>query len=718
MPLTKLQFRPGINRESTSYANEGGWFDCDKVRFHLGYPEKIGGWQKYSTNVFLGTARRLHNWVANDGSDYLGVGTNLKYYIEEGGAFSDITPIRLTTSAGDVTFAATNGSSTLTVSDTNHGAVANSFVTYSGATSLGGDIAAGVLNQEFQITRVIDANTYEISTAPFVANASDTGNGGSSTVGAYQVNAGLNAQVGGVGFGAGSYGGVTGSAATTQLSGGITASDTTITLLSVTGFNAGGGTVLINNELITYTGISVNDLTGCVRGTSGTTAASHSNGSTVQLALGNVNPDDDFVGWGASAATAAISLAELRTWSHDNFGEDLIINPRDGAIYYWDKTNGLDDRAVEIGTLGGATETPVVAKQVIVSDTDRHVIAFGCNPQGTSTIADQDPLLIRFSDQESLTDWAATATNTAGDLRIGSGSKFVQAVETKRETVVFTDKSMHSLRFIGPPFTFGLTQVSANISIIGPKAAASVDDLVFWMGNDNFYVYDGRTNQLPCTVRDYVFQDFNYDQAEKVICGVNSQWSEVVWFYPSETNSTANGGDGENDRYVVYNYGERVWYYGSLRRDAWIDRGVRQYPIGAAPDSSGDNYLYNHELGNDADGAALTAFIESSQIDIGDGDRFSFIDRMIPDVTFIGSTSVTPSATFTVSTRNYPGGAYLQNDAQAVAQTATAPVEQFTQQLNMRLRGRSFSFKIDSSALGTNWRLGAPRIGIRQDGRQ
>jgi len=718
MPLTKLQFTPGINRESTSYANEGGWFDCDKVRFHLGYPEKIGGWEKYSTSSYLGTARRLHNWVANDGSNYLGVGTNLKYYIEEGGSFNDITPIRLTTSAGDVTFSATDGSSTITVTDTGHGSVAGSFVTYSGATSLGGNIGAGVLNQEFQISRVVDANTYEIDASPFVANSSDTANGGASTVGAYQVNAGLNSQVGGVGYGAGSYGGVTGLAATTQLNGSITDSDTTITLLSVTGFNAGGGTILVDNELITYTGISVNDLTGCVRGTSGTAAASHTSGSTVQLALGNVNADNDFVGWGVSAATSAVSLAELRTWSHDNFGEDLIINPRDGAIYYWDKTGGLGDRAVEIGTLGGATETPVVAKQIIVSDSDRHVIAFGCNPQGTSTTADQDPLLIRFSDQESLTDWAATATNTAGDLRIGSGSRFVQAVETKRETVVFTDKSMHSLRFIGPPFTFGLTQVSANISIIGPKGAASVDDLVFWMGNDNFYVYDGRTQQLPCTVRDYVFQDFSYDQAEKVICGINSQWSEVIWYYPSETNSTANGGDGENDRYVVYNYSERVWYYGTLRRDGWIDRGVRQYPIGAAPDTNGDNYLYNHELGNDADGAALDAFIESSQIDIGDGDRFTFIDRLIPDLTFGGSTSVTPSATFTVSSRNYPGGTYLQDDAQAVAQTVSSPVEQFTQQLNMRLRGRSFALKVDSSTIGTNWRLGAPRIGVRPDGRQ
>jgi hypothetical protein len=1073
MALTKLLFKPGINRETTSYANEGGWFDCDKIRFHQGFPEKIGGWSKYSTSSFLGTARRLHNWQSNDGSDYLGIGTNLKYYIEQGGAFSDITPIRRTGVAGTVTFSATDGSSLVTVNDIGHGATAGSFVTFSNAENLGGNIGSGVLNQEFQVSRVIDANTYEIDVSPFVANASDTGAGGSGvktatlagtgvagtgvgttsvvaagtgvaaatfsspssdgvgnltlsgvstgaatftavtqtsstgfgvgaeftvttsggaytvdvttvgsgyrvgeeiliegqnlggaqgtndltitvvalagassgqathtavtqtstsgvgtgaeftittdgnsnyfvdittvgsgyavgdtitiagtsvggatpandlvltvtrlsgqagvsstgtytevsqtstsgsgtgaeftitadgvtgvysvisittvgsgyvaadtitisgtdlggntpendlvitvdtirsqtftvtqtstsgsgtgaefeilvdgtggyslqsvtligtgyavsdtvtiagtslggatptndvtltvtvldypTIAEYQVNAGLNSQVGGVGFGAGSYGGVTGLAATSQLNGSITDSDTTITLLSVAGFNVAGGTVLIDNELITYTGISSNDLTGCTRGVSGTSAAAHTNGASTQLAVGNANPADDFVGWGLSASTSAVSQNELRTWSHDNFGEDLLINPRDDGIYYWDRTTGTGTRAVQITDLGGANEAPVVAKQVLVSDSDRHVIAFGCNPQGTSSVADQDPLLIRFSDQESLTDWAATATNTAGDLRIGSGSKFIQAVETKRETVIFTDKSMHSLRFIGPPFTFGLTQVSANISVISPKGAASVDDLVFWMGNDNFYLYDGRTQAIPCTVRDYVFLDFNFAQAEKVVCGVNSQWTEVVWYYPSETNSSTNGGDDENDRYVIYNYAERVWYYGSLRRDSWIDRGVRQYPIATETDSAGVGYLYNHELGNDADGAALDAFIESSQVDIGDGDRFAFIDRLIPDLTFSGSTAPTPVANFSISTRNYPGGVYLQTDAQTVSQTSTVPVEQFTQQLNMRLRGRSFSLKVDSSSIGTNWRLGAPRLGVRQDGRQ
>ena len=620
MPLTKLQFRPGINRETTSYSNEGGWFDCDKIRFHFGLPEKIGGREKYSNNTFFGTARRLHNWVALDSSNYMGVGTHLKYYIEEGENYNDITPLRSTTAAGEVTFSATNGSTTITVTDTSHGAQENDFVTFSGATSLGGVITADVLNKEYQIVSIPTANSYTI-TSEIAANSSDTGNGGSSTIGKYQITVGLDTQVGGNGWGAGTWG-----------------AD----------------------------------------------------------------------GWGE--ASTVNTSAELRTWSHDNFGEDLIINPRDGAIYYWDKSNGLSTRAVEIGTLGGANQTPTLAKQILVSDRDRHVLAFGCNPQGSST---QDPLLIRFSDQESLTEWQATATTTAGDLRIGSGSTFIQAVETKREVLVFTDRSLHSLRFIGPPFTFGIQQLASNTTIISPQAAAAVEDSVFWMGNDNFYVYAGQTQAIPCTVRDKIFLNFNYQQQEKVVAGVNSQWGEVFWFYPSLDNSVENGGTGENDKYVVYNYIEKVWYFGNLSRTAWIDRGLRTYPIAA-----GGQYLYNHEFGEDDDSSAMSSFIESSPIDIGDGDQFSLIRRVIPDFTFEGSSVSDPTVDLTLKTRNYPGGNYLQTETKATTRTATSPVEQFTNVLNMRLRGRSFAMRVDSSASGVRWRIGAPRVDIRQDGRR
>jgi len=705
MALTKLQFRPGINREFTSYANEGGWSDGDKIRFHLGFPEKIGGWQKYSSAAYLGTARRLHNWVALDGSDYMGLGTNLKYYIEEGGAYNDITPIRSTTSAGDVTFAATNGSSTITVTDSNHGAVTGDFVTFSGAVSLGGDITAVVLNIEHELT-VIDANTYTIDVSPFTANASDTGNGGSSTVGEYQINTGLNSAVGGTGWSAGLYGGTTSGALTAQLNGSITNSDTTITLTSTTGFPT-SGTIAVDSELIDYTGVSGSDLTGCTRGVRGTTADSHTSGETVRLAIGNTNSSDDFFGWGQAASGGVTTQTELRLWSHDNFGEDLLINPIDSGIYYWDKTNTLSSRAVDITSLSGANKAPTIAKQILVSDLDRHVIAFACDPEAGGA---QDNLLVRFSSQESLTDWETRSDNTAGSLRLGSGSTFVQAIETKREVLIWTDKSLHSMRFVGPPFTFGIQQLATNITIMGPEAAISTEDFVFWMGNDNFYVYAGQTTQLPCTVRDYVFLDFNFEQKNKVVCGVNSQWGEVIWYYPSASSQ-------ENNRYVIYNYLDKVWYYGNLSRTAWKDRGIRQYPI-AAGENGGSSYLYNHEIGVDDDGSPMDSFIESSQMDMGDGDNFVLTRRLIPDLKFDGSSASNPVVDFTLQTRTYPGASYNQTETGAVTRTSTTPVEQWTNELDMRLRGRSFSMKIESDDIGVRWKLGVPRVDLRPDGRR
>ena len=708
MPLTKLQFKPGINREITSYANEGGWFDCDKVRFYLGSPEKIGGWEKYSASSYQGTARSLHNWSALDGSQFLGVGTHLKYYIEEGGSYNDVTPLRETTSAGDVTFSATNASSIITVTDTNHGAIVGDFVTFSGAVSLGGNIGPAVLNKEHQIVSIVDANTYTINVSTFVANSSDTGNGGSSVVGAYQVNTGLNVGVGGPGWGAGLFGGITNNALTNTLNGNINNSVTTLTLTSASSFPS-SGTVLIGTELISYSGKSTNDLTGLTRGTSGTTAAAHNSGDTVRLAVGNTDADDDFTGWGIGAASSVTPQSELRIWTHDNFGEDLLINVRDGAIYYWDKTNGLSTRAVEISTVAGANNVPTVAKQVLVSDRDRHVLAFGCNPQGSTT---QDNLLIRFSDQESFTDWEARSDNTAGDLRLGAGSTFVRAIETKREILVWTDRSLHSMQFIGDPFTFGIQQLSANISIISQNAVASTEDFVVWMGFDNFYIYGGRTMQMPCPVKDKVFLDLNFEQREKITTGVNAEFGEIWWFYPSAS------GTGENDKYVVYNYLEKTWYYGNLARTAWIGRGTNQFPVAAGEDSDGDNYLYNHEVGYDDDGTAMTAFIESSQMDIGDGDSFLLTRRLIPDLNFLGSTTANPVVDFTLQTRTYPGANYNQTDTGSVTRSATTPIEQWTNEVDMRLRGRSFALKVQSSGIGTAWKLGIPRVDLRPDGRR
>jgi hypothetical protein len=654
--------------------------------------------------------------VALDGSDFMGVGTHLKYYIEEGQTFNDITPIRNTTGAGDVTFAATNGSTTITVTDPAHGANEKDFVTFSGAATLGGTITATILNAEFQIASIISSNAYTI-TSSVAANSSDTGNGGGSVVGAYQINVGLDVTVGGTGWGAGQWSGTTSGALATQLAEALDASETAIDVDSATGITA-GDLILIEEELITVGTISSNTLgTGggpSTRGASGTAAATHADNTLVRLATGNADSANDFVGWG-NAASVTVPGAQIRLWSHDNFGEDIIINPRDGGIFYWDKTNGLGNRAIELSatsTYSGETSVPTIAKQVLVSDQDRHVIVFGCDGLGANSSATQgdgvqDPLLIRFSSQENPVDFFPTATNTAGDLRLGGGSTFVQAVETKQQILVFTNKTLHAMKFIGPPFTFGLQELSKNITIMSPFSAIAVEDAVYWMGVDTFYVYaGGQTIQLPCTVKDKVFLDFNFEERDKVHVGLNSEFSEILWFYPSSAGT-------EIDKYVAYNYLEKVWYYGTLVRQAWLDRGIRNLP-----QATGNQYLYNHEVGFDDDGSAMTSFIESSAIDIGDGDKFLFIKQVIPDITFNGSTSVNPDVSFTMKTRNNPGANFNETTQVTTQRSATSPVEQFTEKLNYRLRGRSFALRIDSTSLGTKYKLGTPRVDIREDGRR
>lgn len=639
MALSKLQFRPGVNREVTSYTNEGGWFDIDHVRFQKGFPEKIGGWQKSSSNSFLGTCRALHPWVSLDRDRYIGVGTHLKYYIDEGGFYNDITPIRLTTAAGDVTFAATNGSYTITITDASHGAVVNDFVTFSGAASLGGNITAAVLNQEYQITEVVDNNSYKIDARAadtpiyditvdgqlvpsyVTANGSDSGNGGGSVVGAYQINTGLDITVSGAGWGAGTW-----------------SRDT----------------------------------------------------------------------WG-SASTDPIVSNTIRLWSHDNFGEDLLINVRDGGIYYWDQTGTVSTRAVDITSLAGGQSVPTVAKQVMVSDRDRHVLAFGCDTEANPGV--QDPLAIRFSDQESLTDWQTTSTNTAGELRLGSGSEIVTAVETRQQILVFTDTTLYAMQFLGPPFTFGVTALSENITIAGPNAAIAVDDTVFWMGRSEFYIYSGAVQRLPCTVRDFVFSDINEGELEKITVGLNTEHSELWWFYPS-LNS------GEVDRYVVYNYTEQVWYYGSFARTAWVDRGIFDFPFAA----NTDGYIYEHEIGFD-DGTTdpatpIVAYIQSSPMDIGDGEQFMLLRKMIPDVDFKSSTAIIPDVNITLDVKNAPDGTYSVSQTDAFVKTQSVPVDSRTEQLYFRLRGRQMRFKIQSNDTGVTWRLGSPRLDLRPDGRR
>jgi hypothetical protein len=413
-------------------------------------------------------------------------------------------------------------------------------------------------------------------------------------------------------------------------------------------------------------------------------------------------------GWG-SPSTTTVPGAQLRIWSQDNYGQDLLMAVHDGGLYYWNTATGLGSRAVELSSLVGANMTPTVVKQVIVSERDRHTIVFGCDPETDPGV--QDPLVIRFSSQESLTDWETRANNTAGELRLGSGSEIIGAVQTKQQVIVFTDVSIHAMQYIGPPYTFGVQEISSGVSIMGPNAMVAVGDVVFWMGKGEFYVYSGSVAQIPCDVKEYIFSDLNINQALKINAGHNSSFSEVWWFYPS-TNSS------ENDSYVVYNYDQKIWYYGHMPRTAWVDRGVLGYPLAA----SSDNYLYYQEYGfNDGSNnppTALSPYIESSVVDLGEGDQFMFATRVIPDLTFRNSTAANPTATFTIKARNFPGDNFISSDANAVTKTASIPVEQFTDQVFIRMRGRSMSIRVESNQTNTSWRLGDPRLDVRSDGRR
>ena len=619
MSFIKLQFRPGINREITSYADEGGWYDGDKIRFRMGYPESIGGWEKVSPFSFLGTCRALHAWTALDNTNYVGIGTNLKYYVLRGSDFFDITPIRETTAAGAVTFSATDGSATITITDAAHGALLNDFVTFSGAASLGGNVTADILNAEHQITSIVDGNTYTIEVS-VTANASDVGNGGASVVGAYQINTGLDTSILGTGWGAGPW-------------------------------SAGG--------------------------------------------------------WGSPSSTA-IPGAQLRLWSHDNYGEDLVMNVRDGGIYYWDESGGLNARAVSLSSLVGANSVPTVARDILVSDRDRHVLAFGCDDEFAPGV--QDPLLIRFSSQEDITDWETRTDNTAGSLRISTGSEITAAIKTKQQVLVFTDVSLHTVQYVGAPFTFGLNEVSQGVSIAGQNAAIAVNDAVYWMGVNQFYVYNGNVQEIPCTVKEYVFSNFNIYQTNKVAAGHNSEFGEIWWFYPSLNSDNI-------DRYVIFNYQQNIWYYGNLARTAWISRGVFGYPIAAGT----DGYLYYHEFGiNDGSQnppVGINCYVQSTSFDMGEGDRLMSAWRVIPDLTFRNSDG-SPLVTFTLKTQDFPGSGFFEQEANNVVRTSTVPVERFTTQQYVRLRGRSMAFRAESNQYNTAWRLGASRVDIRPDGRR
>jgi hypothetical protein len=626
MPLQKFIFNPGINKEGTDYSAEGGWFDANLVRFRQGLPEKIGGWVKYLTSSFTGTGRKLHGWVTLNGTKALGIGTTFKLYWQEGADYNDITPIRETTAAGDVTFSASNGSSTITITDTSNGVNLNDFVTFSGAASLGGNITANVLNQEYQVASVVTTNSYTIeakdtSGATVTANASDTGNGGSSTVGEYQINVGLDVFVSGSGYGVGTWG-------------------------------------------------------------SG--------------------------GWGSSSSLSANN--QLRLWSLDNFGEDLIANVRAGGVYYWDFSTA-SQRAKALKDISGANFAPTVGLQVLVSDIDRHVIVLGADPiEGGSRSEELDPLLIAFSDQENPFDWEPRSTNTAGSLRCSAGSEIIGGLRARQETLIWTDVALYSLQFIGPPNTFGLTLINEGVSLIGPNAALNSPSGVFWMDKKGFYTYNGAVQPLPCSVHSYVFDNLNISQAFQVFGFVNKQFDEVGWFYCTGTST-------EPDSYVTYNYVEQSWAIGQLSRTAWLDEGIEAFPRATGKDSS-ISYIYSHESGNDDDGSPMdNVFIESADFDIGEGDQFQFIRRCIPDVKFTGDSGSTQAINFVLKARNYPGDS-LTTDI-------TSSFTGSTTKIDTRARGRQAAVRFESDdnadenlRLGVGFVIGATRLEIQPNGRR
>ena len=624
MPLQKLLFKPGINKEGTAYSNEGGWFNSNLVRFRKGLPEKIGGWIKASPNSFKASGRALHAWVDLDGTKYLGLGTTWKYYVKEGEVYNDVTPIRATTTNG-ITFAATDGSATITATDSSHGVVIGDFVTFSGAATLGGNITAAVLNQEYQVVTVPTGNTYTF-TATATANSSDSGNGGSGVDGAYQINVGLDVYVPSTGWGSDYW---------------------------------GAGT------------------------------------------------------WGSVSALG--STNQLRLWSHDNFGEDLLMCPRGGGVFYWDESEGTDDRAVALSALTGANLTPTVALQVMVSDIDRHVICFGADPlndSGTARTGNIDPMFIAWSDQERVEEWEPLPTNTAGSFRLSAGSAIVGATRARQETLIWTDTSLYSMTFVGQPFTFAINLVNEGVGLVGPNAMVNTPKGVFWMDKKGFYTYSGQVQELPCSVDAYVFDDLNQTQSYQIFGFVNKAFNEVGWFYCSSGTTVI-------DRYVTYNYEENIWMIGELSRTAWLDEGIFAEPKATSTDVNYVGYCYNHESGVDDDGSAMTnVFIESSDFDLGEGDEYQFISKVIPDIKFIGNADTGSNGQtldIVLKRRNFPG--------EDLTTAVTGSCTSVTTKIDTRVRGRQAVLRLqsndtDTTVIGMSFRAGATRIETQADGKR
>jgi hypothetical protein len=628
MPFQKLQFKPGVNRDQTNYTNEGGWNECDKIRFRSGFPEKIGGWIKATPEFMLGVCRQLFGWITSYQDNFLACGTNKKVYIEVGGYFYDITPLRptaptFTTPTTDNCFSTTSGSSIVTVAITGSIAAAGNYVSFTGANSIG-TVTAALLNKNHEIQTAInaDAFTIDVGTA-----ANTTGAGGGTTINAaFEIDVGFASATLGYGWGTGTW--------------------------------------------------------------------------------------DNAYGWGLSSPDPV--FLPQQDWFFDQFDNNLVMNIRNGPIYYWERgtaatpDTALSTRAILLEDINGAADVPDSAMQTLVSQNDKHLLAFGCQPYAGSA-GDFDPLLIRWASQDDPGMWTPLVTNSAGFLRVSRGSKIIRAIPTKQEILVFTEATLNSLQFTGTSDVFALQEIGDNLSIIGPRAVSIVNNMTFWMGKDKFYVYTGRVETLPCTLRNHVFTNINLNQTDQIICGTNEGWNEVWWMYPTANSNI-------NNAYVIFNHLERIWYYGTIDRTAWLDSPLREYPQAIDADSVNElSYLYNHEDGTNDDNLPMYAYIQSSDFDLAEGDKFMLTRRIIPDLNFAGSTATNPEANFVIRPRNFPGSAYQSNasNTQRVIQTT---VNQFTDQVFLRARARQVAFKIESTGLDTQWQLGSPRLDMRPDG--
>jgi hypothetical protein len=643
MPFLKLKFRPGINRDTTNYANEGGWFECDKIRFFSGYPQKIGGWIRATSETFIGTCRQLANWITSFTDNFLALGTNEKVYIEVGGIFYDITPIRetFTTStspSSDNCIDTTNASTTVIVNITGHGCLTGDYVTISGVTGNPGGVPDAEINTEHVVTRVDNDNfTFVVTTA---ATSTTTNGGGTAITVECQIHPGFASVTAGYGWGTGAWSG-------------------------------------------TY-------------------------------------------GWGLASPTPV--YLPQRDWWFDNFDNDLVMNIRadtttagvavGGPIYYWERgttvnpTTALNTRAVLLSSFMGATDVPETAMQILVSQNDKHLLAFGCQPYNGAS-GDFDPLLIRWASQDDPLMWEPLQTNSAGFIRVSRGSRIVRALATRQEILVFTDTHLFTLQFLGTADVFGLQEYADNISIMGPRATISANNITYWMGLDKFYMYDGRVKTLPCSLREYVFKDINFAQSDQVICGTNEGFNEVWWFYPS-------GNSDWVDRYVIYNHLDQLWYYGQLGRTAWLDVASRNFPAAVYTNQAQDpGELYTHEVGIDDAGAPMESFIQSSDFDITEdsGERFMLTRRMIPDINFSTSTAQAPEVSLTIRPRNFPGSNF-QNDPSDTQRVINTSVNTFTDQVFIRARARQLALRVGSVDLGVQWQLGNPRLDVRADGKQ